>query len=77
MTGKELWYISQAHAQGHLAGDGSFTKRCSQWLEQRTGATKALLTHSCTAALENAVLTARPEYAACTARPEYAVSARR
>ena len=26
MTGKELWYVSQAHANGHLAGDGIFTK---------------------------------------------------
>lgn len=58
MTGKELWYISQAHAHGHLAGDGAFTKRCSQWLEQRTGAGKALLTHSCTAALEMAAILA-------------------
>lgn len=58
MTGKELWYISQAHAQGHLAGDGIFTKRCSEWLEQRTGSSKALLTHSCTAALEMAALLA-------------------
>lgn len=58
MTGKELWYISQAHAKGHLAGDGTFTKRCSQWLEQRTGSSKALLTHSCTAALEMAALLA-------------------
>ena len=56
MTGKELWYISQAHANGHLAGDGAFTKRCSQWLEHRTGANKALLTHSCTAALEMAAI---------------------
>lgn len=52
MTGKELWYISQAHASGHLAGDGQFTEKCNAWLEQRTGAQKALLTHSCTAALE-------------------------
>lgn len=52
MTGKELWYISQAHASGHLAGDGQFTKKCNAWLEQRTGSQKALLTHSCTAALE-------------------------
>lgn len=52
MTGKELWYISQAHAKGHLAGDGSYTKQCHAWLESRTGAHKALLTHSCTAALE-------------------------
>lgn len=56
MTGKELWYISQAHASGHLAGDGQFTKKCSDWLEQRTGSQKALLTHSCTAALEMAAI---------------------
>ncbi|MBL8362812.1 MAG: dTDP-4-amino-4,6-dideoxygalactose transaminase [Rubrivivax sp.] len=56
MTGKELWYISQAHAKGHLAGDGSFTRLCNQWIEQRTGSAKALLTHSCTAGLEMAAL---------------------
>ena len=58
MTGKELWYIAQAHANGHLAGDGSFTKKCSDWLERRTGTYKALLTHSCTAALEMAAILA-------------------
>lgn len=58
MTGKELWYIAQAHANGHLAGDGSFTKLCSNWLEARTGTNKALLTHSCTAALEMAAILA-------------------
>jgi len=58
MTGKELWYISQAHASGHLAGDGQFTKKCSRWLEQRIGCQKALLTHSCTAALEMAAILA-------------------
>ena len=52
MTGKELWYISQAHANGHLAGDGEFTRRCNAWLESRVGCNQALLTHSCTAALE-------------------------
>jgi dTDP-4-amino-4,6-dideoxygalactose transaminase len=52
MTGKELWYISQAHAVGHLAGDGQFTRKCNDWLEQRIGSKKALLTNSCTAALE-------------------------
>ncbi len=51
MTGKELWYIAQAHAAGHLAGDGAFTRKCHQWLEQKTGAHKALLTHSCTTAI--------------------------
>lgn len=58
MTGKELWYIAQAHANGHLAGDGSFTKQCQTWLEARTGTQKALLTHSCTAALEMAAILA-------------------
>lgn len=58
MTGKELWYIAQAHHNGWLAGDGGFTKKCNAWLEQRTGARRALLTHSCTAALEMAAILA-------------------
>ncbi|MBU1980650.1 MAG: dTDP-4-amino-4,6-dideoxygalactose transaminase [Gammaproteobacteria bacterium] len=58
MTGNELLYISQAHAKGHLAGDGDFTKKCHAWLEQRIGCQKALLTHSCTAALEMAAILA-------------------
>lgn len=58
MTGRELWYIAQAHANGQLSGDGAFTKRCHLWLEQRTGTYKALLTHSCTAALEMAAILA-------------------
>ena len=58
MTGKELWNISQAHAAGHLAGDGAFTRKCSAWLEQRIGCHRALLTHSCTAALEMIALLA-------------------
>ena len=58
MTGRELWYIAQAHTNGHLAGDGMFTKKCHKWLEERTGAHKALLTHSCTAALEMAAILA-------------------
>lgn len=56
MTGKELHYIAEAHFNGRLAGDGPFTKRCHAWLEQRTASSKALLTHSCTAALEMAAL---------------------
>jgi len=58
ITGKELDYIAQAHASGHLSGDGAFTRKCNAWIEQSTGATKALLTHSCTAALEMAVILA-------------------
>lgn len=56
MSGKELFYITESHANGALAGDGSFTQRCHSWLAQHTGAHKALLTHSCTAALEMAAL---------------------
>lgn len=56
MSGKELYYIAEAHFNGSLAGDGPFTKRCHGWLEERTGCKKGLLTHSCTAALEMAAL---------------------
>ena len=56
MTGRELWLISQAHAAGHLSGDGKFTRQCHEWLQRNTGCTKALLTHSCTAALEMSAL---------------------
>ena len=51
MTGKELWYISQAHIAGHLAGDGSFTKKCHAWLESVTGGAQSAshpLLHSST-----------------------------
>lgn len=51
-AGKELDYIAEALANAKLAGDGPFTRRCSAWLEEHSGASKALLTHSCTAALE-------------------------
>jgi dTDP-4-amino-4,6-dideoxygalactose transaminase len=56
LTGKELTYIEQAHANGHLAGNGRFSKDCCAWLEERTGAQRALLTHSCTGALEMAAI---------------------
>ena len=56
MTGRELSYIAQAHTNAHLSGDGPFTKQCHTWLESNTGCRKALLTHSCTAALEIAAL---------------------
>lgn len=58
MTGREIEYISQAHVDGHLSGDGPFTKRCHRWLEDSIGAKKALLTHSCTGALEMAAILA-------------------
>lgn len=56
MTGKELYYIAEAKFRNMLAGDGSFTKRCHEWLERNCGSDKALLTHSCTAALEMSAL---------------------
>ena len=56
MTGRELGYIAEAHAAGHLSGDGTFTKRCHALLEGLTGSGRALLTHSCTAALEMAAI---------------------
>jgi len=56
LTGKEIDYIAEAHERGLLAGDGYFTHLCSSWLEKNTGCKKALLTHSCTAALEMAAL---------------------
>lgn len=58
MTGREIGYIAQAHSNGHLSGDGMFTKKCHSWLEANTGTYKALLTHSCTAALEMAAILA-------------------
>lgn len=56
IVGRELEYIAQAVRDGHLSGDGPFTRRCSQWMEERFGAKKILLTHSCTAALEMAAI---------------------
>lgn len=58
MTGRELAYIGEAHALGHLAGDGPFTRKCQAWLEERVGCSRALLTHSGTAALEMAAILA-------------------
>jgi dTDP-4-amino-4,6-dideoxygalactose transaminase len=56
MSGKELYYIAEAHFNGKLAGDGPFTKKCHMWLESQANTKKALLTHSCTAALEMSAL---------------------
>lgn len=57
-SGSELAYIDECIRSGDLCGDGRFTKKCQAWLEERTGAMKALLTHSCTAALEMAAILA-------------------
>jgi dTDP-4-amino-4,6-dideoxygalactose transaminase len=56
ISGKELPYIQEAIERKHLSGNGDFTKRCQTWFESYLGCNKALLTHSCTAALEIAAL---------------------
>lgn len=56
MCGDELNYIKDAHNNGKLAGDGPFTKKCHEWLMTNLLTEAALLTHSCTAALEMAAI---------------------
>lgn len=56
VTGREADYMRQAIEGGTLSGDGPFTRRCHALLEEITGARKALLTTSCTHALEMAAL---------------------
>lgn len=55
-TGRELEYIEAVVKNRKLCGDGPFTKRCNRFLEELTGATKALLTTSCTHATEMAAM---------------------
>ncbi len=56
VCGKELYYIAQAVTYGNLAGDGRFTRSCTQLLEQRFRVPRVLLTPSCTSALEMAAM---------------------
>ncbi|WP_058960375.1 dTDP-4-amino-4,6-dideoxygalactose transaminase [Type-E symbiont of Plautia stali] len=56
VVGSELEYMQSAMASGKLCGDGGFTRRCQQWMEQHFGSKKVLLTPSCTASLEMAAL---------------------
>ena len=56
VLGRELEYIQQAIDNGHISGDGPFTKKCHTFLERELGVPKALLTTSCTHALEMAAL---------------------
>ena len=55
-VGREQSYIAEAVAQGHISGDGLFTRKCQAFLEKEIGARKALLTTSCTHALEMCAL---------------------
>ena len=54
--GVEEKYINQAIANHKISGDGVFTKKCSEWLEDNTSSAKVLMTTSCTHALEMAAL---------------------
>lgn len=55
LVGKELSYIEVAvRENNHLAGNGPFTQKCMHWLEENLNCQKALLTHTCTSALEMA-----------------------
>jgi len=59
IVGKELQYIGQSVTENcKISGDGDFTHKCQQWLENTLGCEKALLTHSCTAALEMSAILA-------------------
>lgn len=55
-VGNELEYVRQVIDNQKICGDGPFTKKCSQWIEAKTGTSKALLTTSCTHATEMAAL---------------------
>jgi dTDP-4-amino-4,6-dideoxygalactose transaminase len=57
-TGAEFDYIREAIANSHVSGNGPFTRRCTEQLEQELGSARVLLTHSCTGALEMAMLLA-------------------
>lgn len=55
-VGTEAIYIQEAIANHKICGDGSFTKKCNAWIEEKTGTAKALLTTSCTHATELAAI---------------------
>lgn len=52
MTGKDLYCIAKPKLGSKLTGDGPYTTCCHSWLEERLACAKALLPHTCTAALE-------------------------
>jgi dTDP-4-amino-4,6-dideoxygalactose transaminase len=56
ITGRELSFLREAIERRELAGDGYFSRQCEAWLVERLGVKRALLTHSCTAALEMAAM---------------------
>jgi dTDP-4-amino-4,6-dideoxygalactose transaminase len=61
LAGRELEYLREVLGRRHFSGDGPFTAKCQSWLKERLGVPGALLTHSCTAALEMAAILAELE----------------
>lgn len=55
-TGKEEKYVLEAIRGDKISGDGPYGKRCQEWFQNKLGASKTLLTPSCTAALEMAAM---------------------
>jgi dTDP-4-amino-4,6-dideoxygalactose transaminase len=58
LTGNEIPFLKEAYKRGQFAGNGVFTQKCQAWIERNMDVKKALLTHSCTAALEMAAILA-------------------
>ncbi len=58
ITGRELEFLKDAVTRRQLSGDGHFSRQCESWLARQLGGRRALLTHSCTAALEMAAILA-------------------
>lgn len=61
IAGREFDYLAEVFAKREFSGNGSFTERCQTWLKERIGSVDALLTQSCTAALEMAAILAKVE----------------
>ena len=71
VTGREFHYVNAAIEAGHLSGNGDFTQKCNGWLERTTGCAASLLTHSCTGALEMAVILSEIEAGDEVIMPSY------
>ncbi len=71
VIGDEMNYIKNALETHKISGDGNYTKLCNEWLERQTGTAKALLTTSCTHALEMAAMLAKIKYGDEIIMPSY------
>jgi len=58
LVGEERKYLARAITEGHLSGDNAFTRRCHKWFETKMGCPSALLTTSCTHALDMSAMLA-------------------